>query len=379
MKTLHRANRILGLILVLTMLIGCGNSSGAASSSAAYHMAEPASPAEGAMDYEIAAEEAFFTEDTVVEEAYDSSTSTDMTAEEVIPGDRKLIKTVYIDAETSNLYRFDLHLSQKMASLGGYLENVHKTTGSVRNQNPYDYMEDGRILTEEEIEERSRWSNADYVIRIPVGNLDGFVDDIDNSANITSQNSNVNDVTLNYVDMQSRKEAIKTEQTRLLELMENAESIEDIITIEGRLTEVRYELESTESKLRVLDNQIDYSTIHLSVRQVNRYTRVETPKSVGERIAEGFMDSLEDVIHGIREFGIWLVIHLPYLFVFFIVLFLAIRFLVFLIRRSKDTPEKMEKRRRKREEKERKREERRLRKQQAKTVKEETENHEPKN
>ena len=364
MKTIHRINRI----LCLTVLAGCGASNKAEQASASYY---GAAPAEGYAyaDYEIATEEAFFAEEPMASMATADGADYKETTEVQTAG-RKLIKTVRIDAETSNLYRFDIHLSQKVASLGGYIENAEKSTGVVRDQNLYDYVEDGRVLTEEEIVERSRWLSAYYVVRIPVENLNGFVDEIDNSANITMQNSNVDDVTLHYVDMQSKKDSLRTEQKRLTELLETAESIEDIITIEERLTQVRYELESIESKLRVMDNQIDYSTIYLDVRQVNRYTRVETPKSAGERIVQGFADSLEDVITGIKEFFIWVVIHLPYLVVFFAVagflLFLLIRF----IRSLKDTPEKQEKRRRKREEQLRKKEERRFKKQQAKMLKE---------
>ena len=69
-------------------------------------------------------------------------------------------------------------------------------------------------------------------------------------------------MTLQYVDLESHKKALTTEQDRLIELMEQAETVEDIITIEGRLSEVRYQLESMESQLRTYDNKIDYSTVY---------------------------------------------------------------------------------------------------------------------
>ena len=58
---------------------------------------------------------------------------------------------------------------------------------------------------------------------------------------------------------------LETEQQRLLELLETAESLDDILTIESRLTEVQYELDSKESQLRTYDNQIDYSTVYLDL------------------------------------------------------------------------------------------------------------------
>ena len=54
----------------------------------------------------------------------------------------------------------------------------------------------------------------------------------------------MDDVTLRYVDVDSHKKALETEQERLLALLEKAENVEDIITIENRLSDVRYELEN---------------------------------------------------------------------------------------------------------------------------------------
>mgnify|MGYP002226154573 CR=1 FL=1 len=82
-------------------------------------------------------------------------------------------------------------------------------------------------------------------------------------------------MTLTYVDLQSHRDALQTEQERLLQLLEQAESIEDIITIEQRLSDVRYQLESMESQLRSYDNQVDYSTVYLYIDEVEVYTPVE--------------------------------------------------------------------------------------------------------
>ena len=89
----------------------------------------------------------------------------------------------------------------------------------------------------------------------------------------------------------------QTEQERLLQLLEQAESIEDIITIEQRLSDVRYQLESMESQLRSYDNQVDYSTVYLYIDEVEVYTPVEE-ETTWERISAGFMDSLKEYRRG---------------------------------------------------------------------------------
>ena len=105
-------------------------------------------------------------------------------------------------------------------------------------------------------------------VRIPAQQLDAFLSSVSEVSNVISRNDSVSDVTLQYVDMESHKKALTAEQDRLLELLEQAESVEDIITIESRLSDVRYQIESMESQLRTLQNQVSYSTVYLDIQEV---------------------------------------------------------------------------------------------------------------
>ena len=117
--------------------------------------------------------------------------------------------------------------------------------------------------------------------------------------------------------------ALQTEEARLLELMEKAETMSDLLEIEARLTDVRYELESTTSQLRVYSNQVDYATIHLSIEQVQEYTPVEE-ETLWQRISGGFMSSLKSVGEGIVDFFVWVIVSLPYLVIWGAVLAVVI-------------------------------------------------------
>ena len=68
------------------------------------------------------------------------------------------------------------------------------------------------------------------------------------------------------------KKALETEQDRLLELMEQAETTEDLLAIESRLTDVRYQLESAASQLKLYDSLVSYSTVYLTVEEVQKLT-----------------------------------------------------------------------------------------------------------
>ncbi len=211
---------------------------------------------------------------------------------------RKLIRTVSLEMQTKEFDAVTENLSRKIQELGGYTENSSVWGGS------YD-DEDTR--------------SAEYTIRIPADRLDEFVAAADEIGNIVYKNEYVDDVTLEYVDVESHKKALETELNRLLELMEQAESLEDLLTIESRLSQVRYELESYGSRLRVLDNQVDYSTVHLTVTEVERITRTGETGFFGE-ISERFQESLYTVGRGIRNFVILFVGSLPLLAVWAVVI-----------------------------------------------------------
>lgn len=218
--------------------------------------------------------------------------SREETKQSEIFDERKLIKTVDLTVETKEYDALMTELKNKVSSLGGYIEHMDTYNGS-----KYSNYRSSR--------------SASMTIRIPKDMLNDFVDTVSGISNVVRRSDNVKDVTLSYVDMESRRNALQTEQERLLALLAKAENISEIITIEDRLSTVRYQLESMESQLRTIDNQVDYSTVYLNIDEVKELTpvKVQTP---GERIGEGFVDSLRDIGDDAVEFAIWFVINIPY-------------------------------------------------------------------
>ena len=206
---------------------------------------------------------------------------------------RKLIKTVELEMETKEFEHMMSELETQVQELGGYIENLETYNGSSYSSH-----------------RSSRWANL--TIRIPGSALNGFLQNMSEIGNVVRRSDSVEDVTLTYVDMESRRDTLKAEQARLLELLEQAETVEDMIALEERLSDVRYYLESMESKLRTIDNQVDYSTVRLNLSEVKELTPVEQKTDL-QRITEGFADSLKDIGNGIKESAIWFVIHIPYL------------------------------------------------------------------
>ena len=211
-----------------------------------------------------------------------------------LPADRKLIRTIHIDAETEDLTSLLDDLSARIAELGGYVEAKNLRNGSTYG---------GYVRR-----------NLNMTVRIPAENADAFLENVSENTNVVSSSENIDDVTLQYVDTESHVKALETEQARLMELLEQAKTLEEILKIEDRLTDVRYELERYASYLRTLENQISYATVNLSITEVKEYTPVvEEEPTAWQRIAEGFGRSIKDIGKGAKEFFIWVVVNSPYL------------------------------------------------------------------
>lgn len=217
-----------------------------------------------------------------------------------VQDNRKLIKNVDMSVETKEFDNFMATLESNVRGCGGYIES-----SEIYNGSSYTSYRSSR--------------NATLTLRIPQQHLDAFLAEVSGISNVVRRSDSVRDVTLAYVDMESHRDALKTEQARLLELVEQAESLEDILVIEERLTQIRYQLESMESQLRTMDNQVEYSTVYLNVSEVKELTPVEEA-TVGQRIADGFGESLTEIGDGATELFVWFVVSIPYLLIWAVVI-----------------------------------------------------------
>lgn len=217
----------------------------------------------------------------------------DAESSSALPENRKLIQTAYIDAETEDLDAVLQQLDARIAELGGYIENSNVHNGSAYSG--------------------KRYRSADITVRIPAKDLDSFIDKVSGLSNIVSSRKTVEDVTLNYVATESRVKALQTEETRLLALLAKADSLDDLLTVEARLTEVRTELEEVTSALRVLENQADYATLHLTVSEVTEFTDTTEPETVWQRIGDGFVKNLKGVGTFLENVFVFFVTAIPYI------------------------------------------------------------------
>lgn len=215
-----------------------------------------------------------FTEEASTEQAMEDSAEAkqDGGSQKKISGEdktaRKLIKTVSLWLETTVFDKLKKQVEDTVASYGGYIEN-----------SDYSAPQNGGQLR-----------SYSLTARIPADKLDAFVEETGWEGTVTNKSENVEDVTLDYVDKTAYKESLEKEYEKVMELLEQAKDLDQILLLESKLSDLRYEINSYESQLRIYDNQIDYASIHIYISEVEYENG--SAETVGGRISSGFRGSL---------------------------------------------------------------------------------------
>ena len=280
------------LLLFVTItamtLTACGGASKSADSAAVMTTAAAAmAPAAGAVNGSYKSEMGMAETIAYMEEAEmdaGSSLTTSAGIDPVADLGRKLIRTIHMDVETEDFDVLIEKLNQQISALAGYVEQSDISGKSIQN----DYSRRRAYMT----------------VRIPSTKLNQFVDSVEDNGNVTNKSETTTDVTLQYSDLESRKKSLTIEQDRIWALLEKADTLESVIALEERLSEIRYELEAMESKLRLYDNQVDYSTVYINIEEVKTYTPT-APLTIGERIEKGFTRNVENMKNSAIDFIVW--------------------------------------------------------------------------
>lgn len=243
-----------------------------------------------------------------VEEEMGGTSASTVNTDDVKQSQDKIIYTYNYSVETKEFDNFMDMVDARISEYGGYTESADINGNEALGQYRY----------------------ANLVIRIPSDRIREFLDMVSTNSNVTYSHKSSDNVTLQYVDLQSHIKALKVEQESLMNLLAKAESVEDIISLQSQLTQVRYEIESYESQLRTFDNKIDYTTLYLDVSEVKRETTVEK-LTYGQEIMTGLSDTFYELGQGLRSFSIWFIVNLPNMVVWAVilaVLFVVVRFVV---------------------------------------------------
>ena len=274
-----KRNRLL-LPLALLLLLTCACSGG--NSSAASSAGEEAAPeAMAPMEATVADQRLNFSESESA--AGKSRVYSDENA--------KLIRRASARLQTDDLSAAEAALNALVVEQGGYYESAAVEGGGYYDRNAARY--------------------GSYVIRVPRQAYDTFLSGVDGVGYVVSLNQSSEEIGEVYFDTEARLRTQQTKQTRLLALLEQAATMEDIIDLENALSEVEYQIEQYSTELRRYDSLVDYATIGVELYEVRRLSDgAGTADRLGTRISTALSEGAQGAGEALGNVIVWCAYHL---------------------------------------------------------------------
>ena len=329
---MKQRTRILAISLCLLFLFGAltgcaatasSNSKAAAPTALADTAAAEAKPAEFAESPAASEEWAYDESADTVSSLNTQSYEGQGTLEAGTGSDLSAEKLIY----SADVYLQTTQFDKSMQTLEG---NVFAAGGFVESSNVYGdvvYNDDG---TTHVVNRR-----AYYTVRIPAAQFDAFLTQTDGLGNVLSSSREAQNVTSSYTDYEARLSSLNTQEERLLDMLSKTTDVDSLVALEQRLSDVRYEIESIERNLRNLDRQITYSTVSLTLEEVEVYTpTVPVQRTFGEKMANAFADGWIGFVRGVQRFCINMASAAPAL-VLLVILVIAVLLILRRIRKNR--------------------------------------------
>ena len=192
----------------------------------------------------------------------------------------KIIVTSEMEMESNDLTKTIEQIQTAVLKAGGYIQ-----TSRIYN-NDYDYY---------------REKNAYIVVRVPADRYEEFLAASKEYGNVLSVNTTADDITTEYYDLSARLSSLQQQRERVMEFYKQAKTIDELILIEKRLSEIDSEIAAKQITMKNYDLLTNYSTVTFNLREVSKFTDTEDSfltrlKNTLSNSFTGFMEFLEDAL-----------------------------------------------------------------------------------
>ena len=225
--------------------------------------------------------------------------------------ERKIIRDARLSLKVDDFSAAYQKLNELAALYGGYVVSGES------------YSYDGEKM-----------QSGNITLRVAANRLDEALAEIESLGKVENRNVYTQDITMEYYDIAGRLTQYQTQERRLLDILNQAESVEDLVAVERELTRVRAFLESLNGQLRYYDQMTALSSINVSLYQpdVNTQTvRLSGWPGLWQDIMAGFISGVNWLIRGCSSLIVGLAKMLPLL----LLLALLLVVLLLLLRRRR--------------------------------------------
>ncbi len=287
---------VAGILALSLFLMGCGGS--ASKADAGFYIQETVTANAGSNYYDNSNE--YGEAEVIGDWYYGEETSAEKVSNDFVQevkNNEKLVYTCSINMETLEFTKCVSTLKELIKKYEGFIESETQSDDS------YGWYMNSYVKTSGTLQEY-------IVVRIPTENYNAFLDDLDGTGKITNKSQNVENITKTYYNTETTIKSLETQEGRLLEMMEQASTIEEMLYIEDRLSEVQNELAMYKNNLSEMDTDVAYSTVTLRINEVLEYSKEAEPVKTStftDRLKNTLKDTWTGFLNFLEEFLFFLI------------------------------------------------------------------------
>lgn len=185
----------------------------------------------------------------------------------------------------------------------------------------------GGFVTSSQVSETDgELASGTLTLRVPVDRFEQAVARMKDLGKVTAEDRSGQDVTKEFVDLEARLKQAKTEEAFYLRLMDQTETISDMIQVQSHLSGVQLRIESIQGQLNYLNDQTSFSSISV---------RLYEPGAEEAGLPKGLAKAWEEAIRGFQSVIGGLVVALGWLAPFVLIGLVALA-----VYRLRSRPEK---------------------------------------
>ncbi len=224
----------------------------------------------------------------------------------LVPDSTKLVYQCDISMETKDYANAKQKIKDLMKEYGCFIESEFESDDA------YDWYESDYEKTSGTLELSLR-------LRVPSDKYSDFVSSIGEYGRVTSRSEHVSDITTDYYGTESMIESLKIQENRLLDMYNEAYTIEDMLNIEDRLTQVQAKIRQYQTQMNMYDLDIEYSIVTILLKEVMEYDYSNEETTFFSRLWDTIIETWSFTWKFLEWFLFFCIKMIPYLIVLLII------------------------------------------------------------
>lgn len=177
--------------------------------------------------------------------------------------DRKVIKTAQLSIEVKEFQAAMEEVARIAAQSGGFVSDSRSYVTT------------------------SKQHRGSVTMRVPEKEFQGVIEKLRKLGEVKSESSTGQDVTEEYIDLEARLNNYKKQEQRLLEILDKAKTVEEVLKVEEQLARVRGEIERITGRIIYLKNRIELASITVELFE---------PEPIAQSL--GIRNSISEAVSG---------------------------------------------------------------------------------